>query len=194
MKSLRSHFSTPMILLGVLCLAVLVFSPRAEAASPCCGIASIDAQTGLVTAFEPGNGLKFEFKVKSAKLLKTLKVGQAVNLNTRTKSVSVKGLPKDCCTLVKILASADKLGPGSIRPPGGGGAQPFTGSEGEAVAHCEQEAKKSENMSCRTVRDADTRDAAGNTIQNWHCECTGAGAGGGKSDTPTVKGMGGGGQ
>lgn len=104
MKSLRSHLSITMILLGVLCLAVLTLSPRAEAFEPENGIVAINAKTGMVTGFDPTNGLKFEFKVKSAKLLKTLKIGQAVKLNARTKSVSVKGLPKNCCTRVKILA------------------------------------------------------------------------------------------
>ena len=79
MKSLRSQYRFYMILLGILCLAVLISSPRAEAGTPCCGITSIDAKTGLVTVKETATGATFQFKVHSAKLLKSFEVGQTLD-------------------------------------------------------------------------------------------------------------------
>lgn len=114
MESLSARFSIGLTLFGILCLTILALSSRAGAGEPCCGITSLKPRTGVVVAADPVSGRKFEFKVKNAKWFKTLKVGQAVNLNVRTKSVSVSGLPKNCCTLVRIFPGAGTLGPGSL--------------------------------------------------------------------------------
>ena len=61
----------------------------AQAGAPCCNITAIDARAGVVTAKDTATGRTAQLKVSDAKLLGSLKVGQAVNANFTTGSVTV---------------------------------------------------------------------------------------------------------
>lgn len=67
-------------------------------ASPCCGIVSIDAATGLVTARVTATGYTFEFKVTNPRTLTSLRVGQGVFANFGGKQVSLDGRSA-CCSI-----------------------------------------------------------------------------------------------
>lgn len=96
---------------SVLALAGLALAPEAWAAEPCCGIVSIDARTGLVTAREitkPAEpvGRTFQFEVKDKTLLKGLKVGQAVYADFTGMKVSLKPASETpCCNIVGAAAA-----------------------------------------------------------------------------------------
>lgn len=80
--------------------AIVLLSPctALAQASPCCGITSIDATTGIVTAKVTATGNVFEFKVTNARTLSTLKVGQAVYANFAGKKASLDGRTA-CCDI-----------------------------------------------------------------------------------------------
>ena len=78
-----------LLALGVL-LAVTVFgAPNARAGDPCCAITAIDARGGMVTGKQTATGRTFQFKLSDAKLLGSLKVGQAVEAEFHTGKVTV---------------------------------------------------------------------------------------------------------
>ena len=88
-------------LLGILCFTLVALAPQAHAATPCCGITAIDLRTGLVTARVTATGRTFQFAVTDPALLKTLKVGQAVQADFATMKVSVRLDRLDpCCAIV----------------------------------------------------------------------------------------------
>jgi len=101
MKNLMGRFSMSVTLLGVLFLAIAALAPRADAATPCCSITSIDVKTGLATAKDTATGQTFQFKVTDAALLNLLKVGQGVYANFKTRQVSVNGADP-CCSIVSL--------------------------------------------------------------------------------------------
>jgi hypothetical protein len=76
-------------------------------APACCTVIAIDAKSGVVTA-RRSDGSAFQFRVADARLLATLKIGQAVWLDARG-AVSLEGAP-NCC---KLLASQVPV-PGAV--------------------------------------------------------------------------------
>jgi len=101
MKNIIDRFGMGVALLGALFLAITVLEPWAGAAAPCCAITAIDVKTGVVTAKETATGQTFQFKVTDAALLNSLKVGQGVYANFKTRQVSVNGA-NPCCSIVSL--------------------------------------------------------------------------------------------
>ena len=70
---------------------------------PCCNVTAINAATGLVTA--QGAGIKsFQFRVRDAALLRTIKVGQSVYADFATGKVRLHGA-EPCCSIVTPSAA-----------------------------------------------------------------------------------------
>ena len=99
------------LLLGA-CVAVLVLSNRTEAqvrtkssdGEPCCAITAVDAAKGIVTARDKA-GKAFQFAVKDAALLRSLRAGQAVFADFNTGKVRIHGA-EPCCSIVPAAAAA----------------------------------------------------------------------------------------
>ncbi|MDQ4081104.1 MAG: hypothetical protein M3125_10125, partial [Gemmatimonadota bacterium] len=80
---------------------VLVLATSASAQSPaCCAITSIDARTGTVSAKVNASSQTFQFKVADARMVGTLRVGQAVYANFTTNRVSLDGR-RVCCSITQ---------------------------------------------------------------------------------------------
>lgn len=98
--------------------------------SPCCDISAIRVPTGIATAFDPGNGRTFEFKVTDARILKGLRVGQKVWADFGTRKVSVDGgVP--CCEIVSVAPAKGAAPPVAAIQ---GAPSPGTGREMESPA------------------------------------------------------------
>lgn len=95
------------IIIGFLILIVL--TPKAAAANPCCAIVSINQKTGIVTAKVNATGQIFQFRVNDAATLNGLKVGQGVYANFKAAQVSLDGA-QPCCAIVGNLGSASASG------------------------------------------------------------------------------------
>ncbi|MFZ5877664.1 MAG: hypothetical protein ACOYXU_14855 [Nitrospirota bacterium] len=85
--------------------------PEVNAGEPCCSVAAIDARSGLVTAKETATGKTFQFKVTDKALLKTLKVGAAMNADFDTQKVTIHG-GEPCCNIVSPHGAAPSVRPG----------------------------------------------------------------------------------
>lgn len=75
----------------ILTAAVLTVPPI-WAASPCCGVVSIDTRTGIVTAQDKTTQRRFDFKVDNAVLLHRIKVGQDVFAESGSNKVTIEGI------------------------------------------------------------------------------------------------------
>jgi hypothetical protein len=64
-------------------------APAAYAGEPCCSVTAIDAKTGVVTAKEAATGRAFQFQVKDAAMLKSLKVGQEIPADLKAMTVTL---------------------------------------------------------------------------------------------------------
>ncbi len=73
-------------------------APAQQPATPCCGIVSIDAATGLITAKVTATGNTFQFKAPDPRTLASLRVGQGVFANFGGKQVSLDGRSA-CCAI-----------------------------------------------------------------------------------------------
>ena len=94
------------VFLGMLLVCgVLATGAQAQTALPCCSITAINAQTGVVSARVSATGAAFEFQVTDARLLPSLRVGQAVFANLTTKQVSLDGR-NICCSIVQAVKPA----------------------------------------------------------------------------------------
>jgi hypothetical protein len=93
-------FGREMLAIALLLLLVMA---NALVQPPCCVIKAIDARTGIVTARVKSSGRTFQFAVKSATTLGSLKIGQAVDANLTTKEVSLDGRTV-CCRVISIGA------------------------------------------------------------------------------------------
>ena len=81
-------------------------STPAGAVEPCCNITAIDAKTQTVTASETSTRRTFQFKVADAKLLPSLKIGQAVHADFKTMKVSLNpDGASPCCAVVSAPAT-----------------------------------------------------------------------------------------
>jgi len=80
------------------CLFAL--APRAMAqGAPCCSITAIDSRAAIVTAKVNVSGQTFQFRANDPKLVSSMRVGQAVYANFKTKQVSLDSR-QVCCTIV----------------------------------------------------------------------------------------------
>ena len=110
----------------VAALSVLVLAAVAPAAEPVGGakITAIDAKTGVVTAKETATGRAFQFQVKDASLLKSLRVGQNISADLKGMSVTLPASrPGAKAVQVRILKAepAGAMGSaamGTARPGG----------------------------------------------------------------------------
>lgn len=90
-----------------LTLGALAGPVPADAAEPCCAITAIDTKSQTITAKETKTGRTFQFKVADAKLLSSLKVGQAVQADFTTMKVSVQpDAATPCCAIVNLRQPA----------------------------------------------------------------------------------------
>ena len=103
---MRIHAAT-LAAIGVFAFATLATYTPGNAAEPCCSITAIDAKAQTVTARETKTGRAFQFKVADARLLTSLKVGQAVSANFTTMKVSVQpDAQEPCCNIVNLRPAA----------------------------------------------------------------------------------------
>lgn len=99
---------------------------------PCCDITSIDAATGTVAARVNATGQPFQFMVKDSALVRSLKVGQGVYANFKTRQASVNG--KDVCCQIVGLGSVK---PAPVAPTTGGApASPIPTAQTRAGGPC----------------------------------------------------------
>jgi Cu/Ag efflux protein CusF len=73
---------------------------------PCCSIAVIDLQKALITARDNARKTTFQFEVKDAALLKSLRVGQAVFADFATGKVRIHG-SEPCCSITSPTVKPD---------------------------------------------------------------------------------------
>src|SRR2546426_643384 len=85
-------FTQAMVLAFGLTLGVVGQISTTEAANSSCQITAIDAKTGLVTARETATGHTFQFKIDDARLLTSLRPGQAVQADFQVQLVSIPGV------------------------------------------------------------------------------------------------------
>ncbi len=91
-----------------------VAAPAQQPAAPCCGIVSIDAATGIITARVTATGNTFQFKAPDSRTLASLRVGQGVFANFGGKQVSLDGRSA-CCTITSGPTPAGAVA--AARPP-----------------------------------------------------------------------------
>ncbi len=119
MKPAKTRRSFQGVLLGLtLALTLAIWlTPQASAAAACCKITAIDPHTGVVTARQDASGQTFQFAASPA-VLRTLKLGQGVYANLRSRQVSIDGRSA-CCNIVSIGAASNTLPPslGNSRGP-----------------------------------------------------------------------------
>src|SRR6266403_5756084 len=110
MKPAKTRRSFQGVLLGLtLALTLAIWlTPQASAAAACCKITAIDPHTGVVTARQDASGQTFQFAASPA-VLRTLRLGQGVYANLRSRQVSIDGRSA-CCNIVNI-------GPAGNTPP-----------------------------------------------------------------------------
>ena len=77
---------------AAICAATLMMSAPARAASPCCGVVSVDTRSGVVTAQDKATQRRFEFKVENAILLRRVQPGQAVTADMASGKATVEGI------------------------------------------------------------------------------------------------------
>lgn len=82
--------------------------PQPATPSPCCQTTTIDAKTQVVTAVEKATGRTFSFKVADRTLLNTLKVGQEVYANFKTRQVSIDGVTP-CCPIIALPSPSPSI-------------------------------------------------------------------------------------
>ncbi len=125
--------------LGVFLVLAVVLAPGARANDPNNGIiTAIDARSGLVTARETATGRTFQFKVSSILLLRTLKVGQAVEADFGAKSVSITGVH----TRFRIL---------DVTPAGAGSRPGVTASPAETSKPKTDQPKTDQKTTTKTT-------------------------------------------
>jgi hypothetical protein len=96
------------VTLGIVAFAIVLSAAGpAVAAEPCCVITSIDQFHWIVTAKEKsGSARSFTFSVDD-KLINTLKVGNGIYANFKTREVSLDG-KKSCCRILTGPTASSK--------------------------------------------------------------------------------------
>lgn len=98
----------------------LLAVPTAWAATPCCGVVSVDTRTGVVTAQDKATQRRFEFKVENAILLRRIQPGQAVTADMASGKATVEGIAGQ----YNIVAAAAGVAPAQPAAAGVIGAAP----------------------------------------------------------------------
>ena len=99
--------SVPPLAIVAFALAVLAWPVPAGAIEPCCNVTAIDAKTQTVSAREAKTGRTFQFRVTDARILSSLKIGQAVHADFKTLKVSVQpDAQEPCCAVINLRAPA----------------------------------------------------------------------------------------
>lgn len=88
------------ITVGGLALAFMLATPASAQTSACCAVTGIDARAGVVTAKVNTTSQTFQFKVADVRVVRRLRVGQAVYANFTTNQVSLDGR-RPCCTITQ---------------------------------------------------------------------------------------------
>jgi hypothetical protein len=99
---------------AVLSLCLVVGSPAAQAqvvkpvvkptvqnVDACCAITSIDGETGIVTARVTASRRALAFKVTDKVLLGSLRIGQVISADLKSRRVTVNGV-SPCCEIVTL--------------------------------------------------------------------------------------------
>ncbi len=81
-------------------IALAIAASAGAQVNPCCAIVSIDSRAGLISAKVNTSGETFQFKVPTALMVRTLRVGQSVYANFTTNQVSLDGRTQ-CCTITQ---------------------------------------------------------------------------------------------
>src|SRR3990172_10725758 len=97
-----------LLLLGVLFALLAVLVPDARAANHQ-EITAIDRAKGLVTAKVTATGRAFQFLVKDAALLKSLKVGQKISADLKAMTVTLPGAKPGAKTVQLKIMKADPV-------------------------------------------------------------------------------------
>ena len=92
--------------------ATLLTGSPAWAASPCCGVVSVDTRSGIVTAQDKATQRRFEFKVENAILLRRIQPGQAVTADMAAGKVTIDGIAGQ----YNIVAAAAGVAPAQPAP------------------------------------------------------------------------------
>ena len=100
---------------------------KASAATPCCAITAINVTTAVVAAADP-EGKRFQFQVRDAALLRSLKVGQKVYADFGTGKVRIHA-QEPCCSIIQSAGAGQRALSGSARGDGS-----FTRTDGAAGA------------------------------------------------------------
>ena len=87
--------------------------PRVDPGQPCCNIVSIDGAAATATAKNAATGQLLTFAVTDKTLLQSLRIGEPIYFNARTRQVSVNN-ETPCCGLVSMSVSRPVTG---ILPP-----------------------------------------------------------------------------
>jgi protein-disulfide isomerase len=116
----------------LLCCAAFATGAQAQNQAACCSVTAIDARTGNVSGKVNASGQTFVFRLTDAKLLPSLRVGQAVYANLGAKEVSLDG--KSIVGPIVSIAAAPLARvplnnvPVLIPPKGSGGPSGSSGS------------------------------------------------------------------
>lgn len=98
---LKLRIAASRVLAVLVVLGGLALPEKSSAVEPCCNITAIDARSGIVTAREIGSKRTFQFEVKNAALLRSLKVGQPISADFGTRKVSIN-YAEPCCNITSI--------------------------------------------------------------------------------------------
>lgn len=89
---------------AVILIAIVGWTSSLWAVTPCCGIVSINTQTGLVEAKETATGRLFQFQTTDSQLMQRLLAGQAIDADFAAGHVSVDGAAP-CCAIIAAAVS-----------------------------------------------------------------------------------------
>ena len=121
-----------LLLLGVLFALLAVLVPDARAANHQ-EITAIDRAKGLVTAKVTATGRVFQFQVKDAALLKSLKVGQKISADLKAMTVTLPGAkPGAKAVQLKIMKADPVAAPAG--PPTGATSSAATSGSGSGAS------------------------------------------------------------
>ncbi len=122
-------------------LLVLAFAIDARAIEPCCGITAINTKTGIVTARVNSTGQTFQFAVKNAATLSSLKIGQGIYANLSAKQASLDGRTASFAIVNASPVDGARVTVNPLQPIDGARAtvnplQPIDGAKAAAVPCC----------------------------------------------------------
>jgi hypothetical protein len=119
-----------LVVVGGLTLFCLTGVPTASAAPECCAVTNA-AKNGLVTAKETATGRAFQFQVKDAVLLRSLKVGQKISADLKAMTVTLPAVQRGAKPVQVKILKADPVGT-QARPLSGATASAATSGSGSS--------------------------------------------------------------